>query len=282
MNIQYKEMLEEVMQGYESAPRWQKIREQLNFSTKVDDILTCWFNFPSRKFNYKYLASELVWYLHWNLNTSNISKYAKLWGNISDEYGNAQSNYGYLVFGRELLDGSSQYDWALDSLLNDKDSRQAIVRYNHDMVQIEGIKDFICTLNQQFFIRDNKLIGITNMRSNDLFYWFSYDIVWFSLVQQSLYIDLKHHYPDLELWEMYFNAWSAHVYEPMFDKAFKIISEDWTDIKFELKQSMRYMYETMTRNNSEQRYFDILWQLEDYKGFIEENFNIDIEQNAGK
>ena len=35
------------------------------------------------------------------------------------------------------------------------------------------------------------------MRSNDLFYGFSYDVIWFSLVMQSLHLELQEKYPDL-------------------------------------------------------------------------------------
>ena len=264
----YKNMLSRVMSWISSSPRWQLIKEEINFSVKIDDPIKCWFNFPSREFNYKYLAAELVWYTLWNLETKNISKYAKLWDRISFNW-EAHSNYWYLVYWRWIEEtNNSQFNWAIDSLIKDKDSRQAIIRYNNDEVQYEWVKDFICTMYQHFFIRDNKLICITNMRSNDLFYWFSYDIIWFSLVQQNMYLELKEVYPDIKLWEIYFNTSSAHIYEPMFKKTDIIIKEEWNSINFELiKWDLEFNIDTI---------WEELEKTKDYKKFIEDNFKIKI------
>jgi len=272
----YKNILKDVMENWhETSPRWQKVKEILNYSVKIDDILNVWVNFPSKKFSWKYLSSEILWYLSWDLWVQNISQYASLWDRIKDEDWNIYSNYWYLVFRRLLANWMIQYDWALNSLILDKDSRQAFIRYNYDSCQQLFNKDVICTYYQQFFIRDNKLIWISSMRSNDAFYWTTYDAIWFSLVMQSLYLDLKRTYPELELWEMYYNASSMHIYESFFDKAHTIIQEEWTNIKLELKQSLKYQIET---NNYNQWYWDILNNITNYKGFIQDNFFINITE----
>jgi len=43
MNNTYKWMIKEVIDTwYESSPRWLKIKEIINFSVKIDNILNCW------------------------------------------------------------------------------------------------------------------------------------------------------------------------------------------------------------------------------------------------
>jgi len=270
----YKNILRDLLENWnDSAPRWQNIKELLNFSVKIDDILNVWYEYPSRKFLYKYISSELLWYLSWDLSVDNIWQYANLWNTIQNEDWLVNSNYWYLVFYRDILTNNwwNQYEWALNSLKQDKESRQAFIRYNHDWCQELFEKDVICTYYQQFFIRDNQLHCINSMRSNDIIYGFTADVVWFSLVHQSLYLDLKETYPELELWCMWHNANSMHIYEPMFNKAKQLILEEWTNIKIELKQSL---YEQLDKD------YDKLWEIlkytTNYKQFIENNFFIKI------
>ena len=111
---------------------------------------------------------------------------------------------------------------------------EKVSRNTHDLydIEVEDNHNFFinswvcvhnCTLTNQFFIRNNKLIGIVNMRSNDVFYGLTYDIVWFSLVMQSLYIDLIKYYPELELGEMHYNAASMHYYEDFYERVNNIL-----------------------------------------------------------
>ena len=67
-----------------------------------------------------------------------------------------------------LNDGRSQFDWAFDCLKNDKDSRQAFMRYNNTNHQFDKVKDLPCTFIQIFHIRNNKLDSTIMMRSNDI------------------------------------------------------------------------------------------------------------------
>jgi thymidylate synthase len=51
-------------------------------------------------------------------------------------------------------------------LLNDKDSRQAVINFNQPKHKQKEVKDFPCTETLTFLIRDNKLEVINKMRSN--------------------------------------------------------------------------------------------------------------------
>jgi thymidylate synthase len=80
-----------------------------------------------------------------------------------------------------------------------------------------GMSDFICTLAHHFFIRDNKLHSVVNMRSNDAIYGFFNDFYWFATIQQRLLQDVNKFYQEVEMGQMYYNANSFHVYERHFN-----------------------------------------------------------------
>lgn len=233
-----------------SSPRWKKVKEVLSYRMKVEDPKQCLCDIGSRKFPFFYQLWEAVWYMSWSLKTDFIWNFSQLWPNIKNDKWEINSNYWFLVFHKKNAMNweMTQYEYALNSLLKDKDSRQAIIHYNQAEHQVET-KDFPCTYNQQFFIRDNKLYWVSNMRSNDIIFWLTFDIVWFSLVLQSLYLDLKKTYQDLELWYMIHNAWSFHFYEDFFETVENIIKEykNWKlvikDYSIELKKSLNELKE---------------------------------------
>lgn len=175
----YTNLLQEVfLKGSKLSPRGKNISEKINTILELEPVELC-FDLPGRNFNWKYLAAELLWYLSGDRKTADIGKYAKLWIEISDENGEITSNYGNLVLDKVLPDGKTQYEFCLHELIKDKDTRQALIRYNSNEHAYEANKDKPCTISNQFMIRDNKLHCIVNMRSNDLFYGFQYDFAWF-------------------------------------------------------------------------------------------------------
>ena len=258
----------------EYAPRWQKIHEAINTTAKFSPI-TLAFDYHSRKISWKYIAAELTRYLSWDLKSENIGKYANMWNNISNIKWMVNSNYWYIVFLRYIKWYYNQYNWVIKSLKKDKDSRQAIIRYNDDKHAYEGNQDFVCTLSNQFLIRDNKLHMIFNMRSSDIYRWLQYDLIRFWLLQQSVRLDLLNTYPDLELWDIYYNAGSAHYYERMYDISNKIVNEEWKEYKIILNKSFDELHRDIF--NAEQ-YRKKLENTTDYKKYIKDNLFIDIKE----
>jgi len=134
-----------------------------------------------------YVEKELKWYL--SMNRSLIGSELegnKFWfENVASKDGNARtnSNYGWYVFSPENGDMfNSQWDFCKKALIKDRNTRQAILVYMRPQMQyqwnLNGAHDFVCTFNQHFFIRDNKLIMIVNMRSNDCNTGFKNDFNW--------------------------------------------------------------------------------------------------------
>ena len=58
-----------------------------------------------------------------------LISYSNFWKHLDNGDGTVNSAYGNLIFKERLSDGRNQYQWALDSLIDDKDSRQAIITF---------------------------------------------------------------------------------------------------------------------------------------------------------
>ena len=138
-------------QNQSADPRGLKVKESI-LSNFVIDPKEPIANFDKRKFNWKYLAGELAWYLDQDRDVDFIGSFSNFWGTLTNPGTNEiNSNYGSLIFNKE------QFGWVIDSLVADKNSRQAIMFFNQPKFQFEGNKDFVCTMYANFFIRDNKL-----------------------------------------------------------------------------------------------------------------------------
>ena len=173
--------------------------------------------FESRESNEEYLKKELSWYLSLDPTIEKVGD-VKIWQNIcSKKDSTVNSQYGILVYGEE---NGNQFQKALNSLVNDKDSRQAVIIYNrptiHEDAYKDGKHDFICTFYQQFFIRNNRLECITNMRSNDCVFGIFNDLPWFEHVYNDMYKNLLKDYPNLEKGNLIYIANSFHCYERHF------------------------------------------------------------------
>lgn len=206
-----------------TSPRDMLVKELLNATLEIQRPECCIIRNTARKLDRKYLAAEMLWYLSGDTSIEHIKQYASMWNTIADESGNVNSNYGNIVFFEQLqnYDGS-QYDWVIDSLTRDKDSRQALINYNAPRHKGSIPKDFVCTISQQFFIREDILHSIVAMRSNDCIYGFSYDAPFFSFIQQMVLRKLRKTYKHLLLGTYYHNVGSFHVYERHFDMIAKI------------------------------------------------------------
>jgi thymidylate synthase len=213
--------------GKLSQPRSMKVKE-LTIDSRCFDPKQTIANFTERKFNWKYFAGELVWYLNKDRDIKYISKFSNFWNNIANPNSTEiNSNYGSLLFGEQLK-------WVVDSLKADKNTRQAIAFLNQPKFQFDGNKDFVCTMYMNFFIRDNKLNMKVQMRSNDLFYGLTFDAPFFGFVQQHVRLWLLETYPNLELGTYYHCADNIHFYERHFDLANSITSERIEPAQFEM------------------------------------------------
>ena len=173
-----------------------------------------------REFKQDYLKKEHEWYLK-GAETGNLSikpdmTGVKIWEFCAskDAFQEINSNYGYLVFNPG---NGCQFDYCLNKLKYDKNSREAMIIYTRPNIQSEcqerGKHDFICTNYSHFFIRDNKLEMIHSQRSCDAITGLPYDFAWSCFVFQVMPAELQTIYPNLKFGSIHYNIDSLHVYE---------------------------------------------------------------------
>ena len=173
-----------------------------------------------RKTPIKYVKKELKWYLSQNLSITGYVDDIQIWNNVctKDNKKEVNSNYGWAIYSKENY---NQYNFALNELLKNKYSRRACMIYNRPSMTIDynrnQMSDYICTFDTQQFIRNNQLIYIVNMRSNDFYSGFFSDFPWHCYVYNNLFNDLKQTYKDLNIGEIIWISNSLHVYERNFD-----------------------------------------------------------------
>jgi len=225
----YKNLLKEVYSNYEheTAPRGMNIREIMNCSVTIENPYSNLFKNEVRDLPMKYLKKELALYLSGRNDVEGFGEASKFWKKIANDDGTINSAYGNLIFKMDdTPEKFTQWKWALYSLMQDKDTRQAVMHFNRPCHQYLGVKDFPCTLEMTFHIRDNKLNATTVMRSNDVIKGTTFDIPFFMLVQQMMLNALMKVYPDLQMGTYTHIAHSMHLYESDFELVGKMLKKD--------------------------------------------------------
>lgn len=220
---------------YKCAPRDQQIKEKLNFMAEIthptsEAIVT---KDPDRnKIIVDYTQREKDWYLSGSRDVEDAMEISKFWGKIANPDGTINSNYGDLIFHDESEGDTTfspkmrvPWEFAKNALLTDKDTRQAIVRFNKPRHSYVGNKDFVCTMYGNFHIRNDKLIFSVRMRSSDMFFGIVYDIPFFILLQEKMLAELKCTYPTLTIGHFNFMTDSLHIYERNFTAIKKMIGK---------------------------------------------------------
>jgi thymidylate synthase len=213
---------------FTSAPRGQKIREKLGVSFRILNPLDRLPYIEQRDFSISYFVAESLWYLSGNDSTDWISNYSSFWKNISDDGTTANSAYGARIFkphariASGVNDSWTQWDYVLNELLADPDSRRAVVHIRSPQDSLLATKDVPCTLSLQFFLRNDKVHMIVSMRSSDLILGIAYDVPAFTLFQELLANQLSEKLNrKIDVGEYTHVSNSLHIYE----KHFKMVDE---------------------------------------------------------
>lgn len=229
INTQVYALLEDLnTYGIKSSPRGQKVVEANVASLDVNPLRPL-LNFEKRKFNWKYFVGELAWYISKDNSIDFINNFSTFWSSLTNT-GKINSNYGNILLGDHPSSvstekkGVNQLEWVYNSLKKDKESRQAVAFLNCPYYQYEGNRDFVCTMYLNFWIRYDTLDMKVQMRSNDIFFGLTYDAPWFSLIHQSLFLELKKIYPNLKLGMYYHCADNIHYYERHFELVDQVLS----------------------------------------------------------
>lgn len=230
-NSAYIGLAKKIRDEYEylSSPRGMNVKEALCVSFEITDPRDRYIYIPHRKWSASYTAAEVLWYFLGIDRTDWISYYAPFWNDISDDGVTANSAYGARIFEKHprIAKGRLlQWQYVIDELKRDPDSRRAVIHIRTPDDSIHAKKDVPCTLALQFFIRNGKLDLVVNMRSSDLILGIAYDIPAFTLMQEAMSIELG-----VDMGRYLHNSNSLHVYERHFEMLDKIANEDPTSYK---------------------------------------------------
>jgi len=228
MAVAYENLLDNLLNKPEfvSAPRSQSIKEITNVIIEIENPCNNLFLNDKRSSPIKYICAELLWYFSGSNSTEYISKYASMWDNLKNSDGTVNSAYGYLLFKEKNIHGFTQYQWVIESLKKDKDSRQAFMHFNNSSHQFVENKDQVCTLNGVFQIREDCLNLTINMRSNDAILGFPADFAFFSVLQQQVHRHLLQYYPKLKIGTYTHISNSMHLYEKHFALTDQMLSSE--------------------------------------------------------
>jgi thymidylate synthase len=141
--------------------------------------------------NQDYVNAEIDWYLSMSTNINDIYREKReppaAWQYSANEYGEINSNYGKLIFDEKYY---GQFEMVLRELINNPDGRRATMVYNRPSIWVEfdedGKNDFICTNAVTYYIRDDQLHAVVQMRSNDVVFGYKNDRAWQKYIMEEL------------------------------------------------------------------------------------------------
>lgn len=171
--------------------------------------------------NDDYINSEIAWYKNQSSNINDIYGSDKeppvAWKYAANIYGEINSNYGLLIWSKKYFE---QYDNVLAELKRNPDSRRGTMVYTRPSIWAEynenGKSDFICTNAVTYYIRNDMLHSVVQMRSNDVVYGYKNDYAWQRFVQHQLALALG-----VQVGDIHWQVQNLHVYEKHFDLVYE-------------------------------------------------------------
>ena len=173
--------------------------------------------------NEEYVQKELDWYDSMSTNINDIygedREPPQAWKYSANTHGEINSNYGFLILSDKY---HNQYGQVIDELLRSPDGRRASMIYNRPEIWVEynenDKNDFICTNAVTYYIRDNKLHCVVQMRSNDVVFGYKNDYAWQKHVLNTLAKDITAlSEEEITAGNIHWQVQNLHVYERHFD-----------------------------------------------------------------
>lgn len=216
----FLKLYSDIMENEDIEIRGSNVKECINKSFSIDPLYPI-TSFKSRKLNLQYAKKEVLWYIRGDRFDLSICDIAGAWNDVVQKDGGINSNYGQTIF-----TGPSHYDWVVEELVRDKNSRRAIIVLGEsDKLNLFNT-DHRCTMYICYQIRNNILTQSVYMRSNDAVFGITNDVFFFGLLHQFVWSDLVTIYKDLKIGLYYHHANSLHIYDRHYDMVRNIINND--------------------------------------------------------
>lgn len=180
-----------------------------------------------RNMSLPYLKGELDFYLSGSPYLSDIVRHSKFWEKCSDDGETINSNYGKLLLWDRNSYGHTQFEHALNMLLNNPESKKAVlVIYAPENARLSA--DNPCTMYLQFMIREGKLDLFVKMRSSDIWFGLPYDVPFFVMIQFMMREALAKRGKYYEIGSYNHNSVSLHLYHRNVEQGFNVVVEPTT------------------------------------------------------
>lgn len=198
-------------------PRGLPTRELLGGAIKIADPRKRLVLRPNRqRWSLAFAMAEYLWYMRADNSLDTMAFYAPGIRAFSDDGKTLHSAYGNRIFGGHGHVGFDQWQMVKALLVQDPDSRQAVIQIRTPQDSMVKTKDHPCTIALQFLQREGRLHLVTMMRSNDIIVGTPYDIFSFTMMQEQMALEL-----DLDLGAYFHQVGSWHLY----DKQIRVAEE---------------------------------------------------------
>lgn len=255
----------DLLHGLKLSPKVGDTRETNNISVCLTNIEN---NIVSiRDISVPYMFAELMWYFAGRNDVKFIGSFASLWKRISDDGITNNSAYGYLI--KEAF-GFNQVEKTIELLKKDPLSRRAVINLNTPNERVIETKDEPCTIAIQFLLRRGKLNCTVMMRSNDIWFGFPYDVIFFTELQKYIANRLEVGYGTYTHF-----VGSMHLYDRDYDKVGNILMNRKSKPIYYNRANFFASYETIINqvlksiDNGENAKETLLGLLEEYNIYKE-------------
>lgn len=210
-----------VRSGHQVSPRGQDTLEILSHTSCIDmrrPVVTA----TQRKLGYRFACAEAAWILEGRDDVASIAPYSQRIAEFSDDGERFFGAYGPKIY--------EQFDYVVETLVNDPDSRQAVLTTWRE--NPPPTKDVPCTISLQFLLRYSRLYTVATMRSSDVWLGWPYDVFNFSMVSYAVAISLSRLLQqNVTLGHLLLAAGSQHLYAKDQEGALRCL-DDWEAVKF--------------------------------------------------
>lgn len=215
-------------------PRRTETKEIISCLIKINNPYDRIVTNAIRKLSLKYLTGEWLWYERGSNSLKEIANYSKFWKQITDDGRTINSSYGYRMLGKHPYVKINQWEYAKNQLINDKDSKRAIILICLPVDLKEKTNDLPCTMFLQFLIRNNYLHLFCNMRGNDLMLGFPYDAACFTMFQEKMLLELQNYYFKLKMGKYFHSTTNIEVYKRHYKLLQQIVQNEDKNIKVKM------------------------------------------------
>lgn len=211
------ESMGEVLQnGVDINVRGKRTRELINWSATVDRPLERYLFIPRRLNNVFAQFAESIWVISGRNDISWLSRYLPRAIDYSDDGHTWRGGYGPRL---RCWDGKvDQISEVRRLLLNDVDSRRAVMTLYDPARDFVDSKDVPCNNWLSWIVRDGKLHLSVAIRSNDAMWGFSS----VNSFEWSILQEMMAYWLQLEVGKLNFFATSFHLYEKHIERAKQI------------------------------------------------------------